>query len=807
MKKAITPAEHDDASIAQRLSGARIGVSGGTGFLGTALIERLLWSIPNCEVVALIRPSRRSTAADRLKKEVLRNDAFGRLREKHGDKFDEQVASRIKTISGDVTQDRLGLSDQDLEVLASCDVFIHSAATVSFNSPLDTAVNINLLGPTRVAQTLREAAAKHRQKKPLPHLITVSTAYVNGSRRGEAPEKLLIDTPLTPDADWRAEVEASKRLRADYDAASRDPKRLDQFHASAHRELGPAGIPPLAERAEKLRQDWVDDQMVAAGKSRGINLGWPDVYAYTKALAERALLETREDLPVSFVRPSIIESAYGQPFPGWIRGFRMAEPIIIAYGRGMLKMFPGIPEGAVDVVPVDFVVAALIAVAAKGPDLEKPRVVQVASGSRHPLRYRQFVDLTQNWFAENPIYDNDGQPIITPEWGFPARGKVKKQLGRALKGLDIAERVLSHMPLRGEKTTSFTALVEKKGQAERAYGYVEQYGAYVECEATYRVDNLLELYSSLSPEDKKEFCFDPVFIDWQHYVQDIHLPSVVTQGRVRTTPTKKTGESREDRQRRNVLSPERQLAVFDLENTIIASNVVESFSWLATRRMDSEDRIRFTLKMISEVPTLWSLDRRDRGDFLRYFYRRYNGASVERIRGDSWEMFSELLLMKSFPGAIRRIRAHKELGHRTLLITGALDFAIEPLRPLFDDIVCPSLRIEQGKLTDELTTVPPTGESRAMIMHEYAEAEGLRLDESVAYADSASDLPMLEAVGFPVAVNPEPKLAAVAQKRAWLTENWTKSPGAYRQPFPMGPLVRKRKKPKGGQLHRSGANQ
>src|SRR3546814_18958435 len=54
-------------------------------------------------------------------------------------------------------------------------------------------------------------------------------------------------------------------------------------------------------------------------------------------------------------------------------------------------------------------------------------------------------------------------------------------------------------------------------------------------------------------------------------------------------------------------------------------------------------------------------------------------------------MFSDLILTKSFPAAIRRVREHRRLGHRTVLITGALDVAIGPLRPLFDDILAPSL--------------------------------------------------------------------------------------------------------------------
>ena len=70
------------------------------------------------------------------------------------------------------------------------------------------------------------------------------------------------------------------------------------------------------------------------------------------------------------------------------------------------------------------------------------------------------------------------------------------------------------------------------------------------------------------------------------------------------------------------------------------------------------------------------------------------------------------------------------------------------------------------------------------MLADYAESEGLRLEESMAYADSASDLPMLEAVGFPVAVNPEAKLAAIARRRGWHVENWHKADGGSQPAAP-----------------------
>jgi HAD superfamily hydrolase (TIGR01490 family) len=236
-----------------------------------------------------------------------------------------------------------------------------------------------------------------------------------------------------------------------------------------------------------------------------------------------------------------------------------------------------------------------------------------------------------------------------------------------------------------------------------------------------------------------------------------------------------------------VLSPDRHVAAFDLENTLIASNVVASYSWLATRRLNRTDKTRYVLQTLKEAPSLLALDKKDRSDFLRFFYRRYEDAPVSQIAEDSQELFSSLILAKSFPAAIRRVREHKALGHRTVLITGALDFVVEPLRPLFDEIIAAKMSVKpDGRYSGQMIDVPPTGETRAQLLSDYCVAEGLKMSESVAYADSTSDLPMLEAVGFPVAVNPETRLAAIARKRGWLVEQWSKAPGS---PQPILPVA------------------
>lgn len=769
--------------ISEQLAGKRIAITGGTGFVGTALIERLLRSAPGCELVLLVRPSKRHDATERVRREIFKNNAFDRLKadlKDTAEPFEAMVARRVRAIGGDVSTDGLGLNDADRALFASCDTVIHSAAAVAFDSPLDSAVEINLLGPVRIAETLNALGVT-------PHLVAVSTCYVAGNRRGNAPEELVSEGPFDLGLNWRKEVAAARRLRSDTEAASRDPERLRGFRAEARKELGAAGAPALAGKTEQLRERWVSDQLVEAGRARAASVGWPDAYAYTKALGEQALTETKGNVPVSIVRPSIIESSLAEPFPGWIRGFRMAEPVIISYARGLLKQFPGVPEGTVDVIPVDIVVAAIIAVAATGPTA--PRITQVASGGINPLRYKLLVDNVRDWFTEHPLYDPEGQPIVVPEWQFPARGKVQQQLRTAKALAERSERALQMLPLRGRQATWAAKLEERKNDIDRAYEYVQLYGLYTECEAIYQVDNLMGLWNGLDATDQAAFNFDPRSVDWPTYVGTIHLPSVVQHARAKTTPGKNRND-RADRLRRSILSPERHVAAFDLENTLIASNVVESYSWLATRRLNMPERMRYVLRTLAEAPSLQSLDRKDRGDFLRYFYRRYEGAPLSQIDEDSKDLLHQLILTKSFPAGLRRVREHRALGHRTVLITGALDFVVAGLKPLFDEIVAAEMSVRpDGTYSGELRTVPPTGETRAQVLADYCKAEGLRLEESIAYADSTSDLPLLECVGFPVAVNPETRLAAIARKRGWLVEDWHKAEGGPRPLLPIGPML------------------
>jgi HAD superfamily hydrolase (TIGR01490 family) len=504
------------------------------------------------------------------------------------------------------------------------------------------------------------------------------------------------------------------------------------------------------------------------GRGRAQSLGWPDAYSFTKALAETAVSSYGDRFTITILRPSIIESALREPFPGWVRGFRMADPIILAYGRGALSEFPGIPDAVVDVVPVDHVVNAILASAAVEP---AERVVHVTTGARTPMLYGDLVMHVHDYFHDHPYVDEDGQPILPELWTFPGRRSVERRLKLGLKGLNIAKRVLDHAP-RGMFARRSDRVDELLEQLEQADRYAKLYGGYAESEAVFDDERIRALHEALDDEERSLFPIaEP--IDWRAYLHELHLPEItrrrgIVRRRSRPSP------------RSEVNATANAIAVFDLEGTVLGTNVVDSYLWIRLAASPRREWSRRVFDLARGVPSMLAAERRDRGEFLRKFYRRYDGAPVEEMFEHGAAAFSELILPNAFPAGLRRIREHRAAGHRVVFLTGALDFTIAPLTPLADVVACAKLRIEDGRYTGELEEVPYAGDARASYLRRLAKELGADLAQSYAYGDSISDLPMLEAVGHPVAVNPDPRLRRIARDRRWPIQTWSPSQGTAR---------------------------
>jgi fatty acyl-CoA reductase len=762
----VENAEVPASSIVDRLAGRTILLTGVTGFLGQVIFERLLGDVPEGRIVLLVRSQTGSASRARVEY-LFRKPAFDAVRGRIGeDGLRALLDERVTIVDGDFSR---GVP----ELPGDIDIAIHSAATVAFDPPIDEGFQTNLFGAMNLYRGVIESGSR-------PCLVHISTAYVAGVAKGVVPEDTLDHR-----VDWRTEGELALRARHDVEAQSRRPEMLDDFMDKASKEHSRAGPMAVAEDAEQRRKDWVSKRLTHYGRSRARSLGWPDVYTFTKAMGERAVEELAdlEDLPLSIVRPSIIESALVHPAPGWIDGFKMADPIIRAYGLGQIPEFPGIPEGISDIIPVDMVVNAILAVAGAPPPPRSPAYYHVSSGSRNPLQYHELYRYVRQYFEAHPLPERGRGEHKVPEWSFPGSLSVERLIDRAERLTDIADTIVTHLP-KSKRMRDLVSRVDRdKARVDFVKRYSDLYGAYTEAEVIYTDDRMLALSESLTPEDRERFPFDAAIIDWRYYLQDVHSPAVTQSLREL---------SKRERETPTVTIREREqpvVALFDMEGTIITSNVVESYVWTKMADLPSDEWPRELVSVFGRIPTYLQIDRRDRGDFLRTFFRRYEGASVEGVERLIDHHVGEFMLQKASPAAIRRIREHRAAGHRTVLITAAADIFVRPLAPLFDIVIGCELEVRDGRYTGFMASPPLVGEARAAWLRRYALQEGVDLKQSYAYADSYSDLPLLRAVGNPVAVSPDSALYRFARRRRWPIEPWGMSKGMPRVRFPK-PAVR-----------------
>ncbi len=773
--------------IRDYFAGRTILITGCTGYLGKSLLEKILRDLPEIgRVNVAIRASSRRSAQDRLERDILTSPVFNRLKRELGEEqFSALAHDRLRVVEIDLGRDRLGLTDQGRAELQRCTVVIHSAAAVEFDNPADQSAQTNLLGATRL---VRELVASPAQ----PHLVHVSTAYVGSMLRGVVRE----EPPHDPGLNWRTEAEVMVGLRPLVEEESRRPENLARFRKEAEQRMGPAGTRALGRATERNRQRWVKEQLVVRGRAHARALGFSDIYSFTKSMAERAVIELHDRLPVSICRPSIVESALRDPHPGWLEGFRMAEPILLAFGRNAIDDFPGLPEGVLDMIPIDFVVNAVLAAAANPPEPGGIEIYQVASGSRNPLRLRDIQAHGRAYFGEHPLRDRYGQAIRLPEWKFPPVEDALARVRTMQRVVGGAQWVASRLPLTKDTLTELSDnLAEQRERIDRAVDLIELYGVYTSTDCIFDTSNLMRLRDRLSEADRTTFEFDAANLDWGHYLREVHLPTVIRMSRAETyqpgrgrasgsTAPKPAGGSGRQFVNRRAGEPG-VVAVFDVDGTLLDTDVVAYYVWMRLRDRPIERWPGLVAGLLAKVPGWLVLDSRDRAGFQRSFFQEYAGLEEAEVRRLGREALHHVTLRRSFPAGLRRVREHKEAGHRVLILTGAHDAVVEPLAELLEvDYEAMRLEVEDGYYTGRLLTPPAVAEARATLLEEYCRRHGCDPRRGYAYADSISDLPMLEAVATPVAVNPDPRLSHIAGQRGWRVEQWRKSEDELPVPFP-----------------------
>ena len=172
---------------------------------------------------------------------------------------------------------------------------------------------------------------------------------------------------------------------------------------------------------------------------------------------------------------------------------------------------------------------------------------------------------------------------------------------------------------------------------------------------------------------------------------------------------------------------------------------------------------------------------------LQYTLGLINAEAVARhvlegYRGkpDAWLMqrcqgwFESHVLERVSPAGRARVLEHQQAGHSIAIATSAVRQIAAPLaRELsIPHLVCSELVVHEGLLTGAFQRPLCYGQGKRERAEALVHSLGGRMDQAAFYTDSITDLPLLEAVGRPVVINPDTRLRRVARRRNWPIENW-----------------------------------
>lgn len=221
-------------------------------------------------------------------------------------------------------------------------------------------------------------------------------------------------------------------------------------------------------------------------------------------------------------------------------------------------------------------------------------------------------------------------------------------------------------------------------------------------------------------------------------------------------------------------SATRSAAFFDVDGTLVRGTIAHYYSYFRRRTMSPAVGSLWYAAFVAKCGYYLLLDRINRNTLNLVFYRGYRGLPAEPILAAAGECHRDVIRPRTFVEAAPAVAEHKTAGRRVVLVTGSVRFIVAPLAAELgaDEIIAPSLVETDGRFTGELDGPPVALKEKARRIAALADRHDLDLRQSHAYGDSIADLPMLESVGFPHAVNPDKALERVAKERGWPIHRW-----------------------------------
>lgn len=213
-------------------------------------------------------------------------------------------------------------------------------------------------------------------------------------------------------------------------------------------------------------------------------------------------------------------------------------------------------------------------------------------------------------------------------------------------------------------------------------------------------------------------------------------------------------------------------ALFDMDYTLLTQSSGRLYlQYLRRHHLLS----RTQLARLGLWVVLYKLSMMDYPHMMARLMTMVAGGREEESIAQARDWFGEMVIAHIAERGREKVEAHRQQGHTVAIVTASTPYIAQTLTDylgLGDNYLCTYLEVQAGRFTGRLIEPPCYGPGKVVLARRFAEERGLDLSQSFFYSDGYSDHYLLEAVGHPVVVNPEPKLRRLAQKRGWPIEHF-----------------------------------
>ena len=508
--------------VRETLRGRHILLVGVTGFIGKVWLIDLLDKIPEIgKVTLLVRRNRTTSAQRRFEKILEESPAFDGLQDRYGPQLGSFLREKLEVVEGDVSRPGLGLDNVTQNRLSkSVDLIVNSAGLTDFNPDLREALASNVDAAHYLLEFLRKC-----EHAALMHL---STCYVVGMRDGRVLEDHQPNYNPAHDPNFEAEreIESLRETIRRIEERAESPELTRALRRQALGRSGDESAVPAAELDGVLKRNrarWARNRLLMVGMRRAKHLGWPNTYTFTKSLGESVLMRYGSELPISIVRPSIVESSTESPFTGWNEGINTSGPLSYLLGTNF-RQLPTNERKCLDVIPVDMVSRGMTLIAAALVSRRHARIYQLATSAINPVNMARSIELTGLAHRKHYRTQQGIEHWLKVKFEtIPVSKQRYERLSIPMQKAVVSRINRVAVTLRMKKAP----LAKQERELLRAEKLIELYEPFIlHNEQVFECENARLLSAMLSPQERPLFEFNPDSIDWWDYWINIHIPAL-----------------------------------------------------------------------------------------------------------------------------------------------------------------------------------------------------------------------------------------------------------------------------------------